>query len=162
MCRVFLIDDDPDTRQLIAKILRNEGHALYEYDDPDVAERNIDELRPTVVVLDLMTPRGESDVYVSNFVNAGCVVIVYSAHLDDARHVELLHRGATWVFKKPLPVGAISEYVRKADRIAGSMRVIKRMGKPAKALREELKRSTDDLAKLNWRFSLEPAASAVS
>ena len=157
-----MIDDDPDLRQVLAKVLRDDGHTLYEYDDPDSAEANIDDLRPTVVVLDLMTPQGESDIYVSNFVNAGCVVIVYSAHLDDTRHVELLRRGATWVFKKPLPVGAISEYVRKADRVAGSLRVIRRMGKPAKALREELKRSTDDLAKLNWRFSLEPAASAVS
>jgi two-component system response regulator FixJ len=162
MCRVFLIDDDQDLKDTLLLVLRNEGHTVYDYNDPEAAIADIDNFKPTTIILDLMTPKGESDEYVSYFVNQGCVVIVYTGNLDDERHVELLKRGATWVFNKPIPIGALTEYVRKADRVAGSLKIIRRMGRPAKALREELRSSTEALAKLNWRISVESAASAVS
>ena len=54
--RILIVDDDPDTVQLLKEILKAEGFDVYGAHDRDEALRKISEIPPNLVLLDLMMP----------------------------------------------------------------------------------------------------------
>lgn len=54
--RILIVDDDPDTIQLLKEILRSEGFDVYGATHRDEALRKIAEIPPNLILLDLMMP----------------------------------------------------------------------------------------------------------
>lgn len=54
--KVLVVDDEPEILELVAPALRDEGYLVYEAENGDEAIDVIRELRPVVVVLDVMMP----------------------------------------------------------------------------------------------------------
>ena len=54
--RILLIDDDPQTRQTIRSALRDKGYSVHEADDGRIGLDMIDEVRPDLVILDIILP----------------------------------------------------------------------------------------------------------
>ena len=56
MARVLIVDDELDIRETIAELLRLEGHEPFEAADGEQALVRCRQLRPDLVLLDLMMP----------------------------------------------------------------------------------------------------------
>jgi len=53
---ILIIDDDPIIRMLANNALREAGHAVTEADSAEAAIALVDELRPELILLDLVMP----------------------------------------------------------------------------------------------------------
>ena len=160
MCNVIVVEDDLDCQQTLAEILGSEGHDVHSFSTIEDAMTGLQDIKLDVAILDFRTPKGDCCSIVGALASKSVSVLVYTAHLSDELHVALLKCGAMWVLAKPTPLKAIAEYVKKACRVANSIRMAKRMGGVSKELRENLRKSTEALAGVTGRIPLEPAASA--
>ncbi|RLA84205.1 MAG: response regulator [Deltaproteobacteria bacterium] len=57
MARIFLVDDDPDFVEATAAILEGKGHEVVKLYDGDECLEKLKEVRPDLIVLDVMMPR---------------------------------------------------------------------------------------------------------
>lgn len=57
MARIFLVDDDPDFVEATARILEGKGHEVIKLYDGDECLEKLKEVRPDLIVLDVMMPR---------------------------------------------------------------------------------------------------------
>lgn len=57
MARIFLVDDDPDFVEATATILEKNGHEVIRLYDGDECLEKLKEVRPDLIVLDVMMPR---------------------------------------------------------------------------------------------------------
>lgn len=57
MARIFLVDDDPDFVEATAEILEGKGHEVIKLYDGDECLEKLKEVRPDLIVLDVMMPR---------------------------------------------------------------------------------------------------------
>ncbi|MBU0479507.1 MAG: response regulator [Proteobacteria bacterium] len=55
-CRVLIVDDEPSIRLILSSILENEGYQISEIDSGAKAISEIDNIRPDLVLLDVMMP----------------------------------------------------------------------------------------------------------
>jgi CheY-like chemotaxis protein len=55
-CRVLVVDDDPDVRDLLRPTFQKEGWIVDEAENGDVALRRLAEARPDLILLDLLMP----------------------------------------------------------------------------------------------------------
>jgi CheY-like chemotaxis protein len=60
--KVLIVDDQPDIRKLILMTMESEGYDLHEASNGEDALRSVHNLRPDVVLLDVMMP-GTLDGY---------------------------------------------------------------------------------------------------
>ncbi len=56
MSRILVVDDEPDQRFLLRRILQRAGHEVMEANDGAAALRAVRELAPDLVVTDMMMP----------------------------------------------------------------------------------------------------------
>ena len=54
--KVLIVDDQPDIRKLILMTMESEGYDLHEASNGEDALRSVHDLRPDVVLLDVMMP----------------------------------------------------------------------------------------------------------
>ncbi len=57
MACIFLVDDDPDFVEATATILESKGHEVIKLYDGDECLEKLKEIRPDLIVLDVMMPR---------------------------------------------------------------------------------------------------------
>jgi DNA-binding response OmpR family regulator len=55
--RVLVVEDDPNLRDTLAEVLRDDGHDVRVAEDGEAALAAVDEWAPELIVLDLMMPR---------------------------------------------------------------------------------------------------------
>ena len=99
---ILVIDDDPEIRRLVSDFLGREGYAVEQAEDGRAMDRVLEQVRPDLVVLDLMLPgedglsicrrlRGESDI----------PILMLTAKGDETDRVVGLEIGADDYVVKP-------------------------------------------------------------
>jgi len=127
---VLVIEDDTDTRHIYAEYLRSKRLTVFTAVDGRMGLNKIDELRPDVVVLDLMMPRVDGWTVLRNVressVTSNIAVVVVSA-LTDARD-EAFSAGCDAYLAKPCPpdvlylqIRALARCQAEADRNEASL-----------------------------------------
>jgi two-component system response regulator MprA len=116
--RILVVDDDPDTRHLLQLVLELEGYAV------DTAANGLDalhrarQIRPDVIVLDLMMPLmdgcGFRAAQLQDPRLAGVPVVLTSASATIDRDTNGLTFSA--LFPKPLELDMFSRTVRELCR----------------------------------------------
>jgi DNA-binding NtrC family response regulator len=102
--KLLVIDDDPQTLSVIADALGNEGLEILTAEDPDAGFEMFLQLRPRIVLLDLIMP-GVSGLDVLKRMIAsdpGSNVIMISAHYSAESAMEAIQQGACDYLTKPL------------------------------------------------------------
>ncbi|HWP75773.1 MAG TPA: response regulator, partial [Methylomirabilota bacterium] len=64
---VLVVDDDPGLRQLLRRMLEPEGYTVVEAENGRVALERLDDVRPSVILLDLMMPEMDGFEFVAEF-----------------------------------------------------------------------------------------------
>jgi CheY-like chemotaxis protein len=59
MSKILIIDDDPDVRQVMRRVLERRGHSVQEAEDGAIGIALVEAERPDVVVTDLIMPEKE-------------------------------------------------------------------------------------------------------
>ncbi len=113
---VFVIDDDPDVRRSMVRLLEEVGHEVKAFGSADEFERGYAPGDPGCVVLDLRMP-GKSGVALhEDLVARGSdlPVIIVTAHADVETAVAFMQRGALDVLEKPFKAQALIDRVHQA------------------------------------------------
>jgi len=116
---VLVVDDVPDTRRLMRRILERAGLAVVEADTGEAALETIERRRPAVVVLDLRLP-GMTGFDVARWVRAHAdqdvartKLLACSASVQPEIQREALDAGADAFEGKPFEVGAFAARVQQ-------------------------------------------------
>jgi len=111
MADILIVDDETDIRELIAGILEDEGYEARLARDSDTAIAQIEERRPSLVVLDIWLQGSKLDglelLNVIKEQHAELPVIIISGHGNIEVAVSAIKRGAYEYIEKPF----------KADRL---------------------------------------------
>jgi CheY-like chemotaxis protein len=91
---VLVVEDDPDTRNLLCKKLELEGWSVTSAEDGQAALRCVAERRPALILLDLMMPRMNGFEFIAELRKVGSwrsipIVVVTARHLSDEDHNKL-------------------------------------------------------------------------
>jgi len=100
--RVLVVDDDPALAEMLGIVLRSEGFEPYFVFDGDQALERFHEIRPDIVLLDLMLP-GKDGIEVCRAVRAesGVPIVMLTAKGDTVDVVVGLESGADDYVVKP-------------------------------------------------------------
>jgi CheY-like chemotaxis protein len=118
---VLVVDDDPGTRSLIARILAPDGFRILEAEDGATGLRLAREHRPDVITLDILMPGlGGWDVLRALKADAALATIpvVVVTIVDDRNAGFAL--GATEYLRKPIERGQLLDALRRAVREQGA------------------------------------------
>ncbi len=149
MARLLVVEDDVTVRETLALNLKAEGHEVFEAEDGETALRLGRELKPDLIVLDVMLPeldgltvcrilRRESDV----------PIVLLTARGTETDRIVGLETGADDYVVKPFSLGEFLARVRAALR----------RGASAKAAAVELTSQDlrlDLVARRAWRGEIE-------
>jgi len=113
---VLLVDDDPDIRDALGSVLRDEGYVVFlAGDGQEALEMLLTGQRPDAVILDLMMPRLNGFDFLNRLRQLGALaevpVIVHSAN----RGYEADDLGVFDIVRKP---AAIEHLLEALDRAA--------------------------------------------
>jgi two-component system, sensor histidine kinase len=116
---ILVVDDMPDTRRLMRRVLERAGLEVVEAGTGEAAIEVIERQRPDLVVLDLRLP-GMSGFDVARWVRAHAdpeiartVLLACSASVQPDVQREALDAGADGFEGKPFEVGSFSAHVRQ-------------------------------------------------
>ena len=118
---VLVVDDDPDSRDLLAEYLGIEGFEVTTASDGDEALHRFEQLHPQVVLMDLALP-GAVDGWEatrrikSHPIIKDVVVIAVTAHTFPKDQQRALHVGCDAVISKPLDVTALAWRIAAMQR----------------------------------------------
>lgn len=96
MTKVLIIDDEPQIRTLLARIVSLEGYDVSQAENLRVATKQLTAIHPDVVLCDVFLPDGNGVDYVLNIKELlpNCEVIVLTAHGNIADGVMAIKNGA--------------------------------------------------------------------
>jgi len=100
---LFIVDDDPELRRLIQRLLEREGHEVRVFADAESVTAQLERLRPDLMVLDWMLP-GESGVALTRQLRAGgddLPIILLTAREGLEDRIDGLSVGADDYIAKP-------------------------------------------------------------
>ena len=150
---VFVIDDEPDLRELVAFNLESAGFEVYAYDDGTSGILAARELRPAIVILDLMLP-DLSGLDVCRHLRddpstTDSVIIMLTARSNEADRLLGFEVGADDYVVKPFSVREVVLRVRA---------FVRRAQERAKALSKP-----DEGRRLEWQgLMIDPRCHRVS
>jgi DNA-binding response OmpR family regulator len=119
--RVLVVDDEPVVRDVLSRYLVREGFAVTEAEDGNAALEAMEEVSPSVVLLDLMLPRLSGlDVLRALRLNGDVPVIILSARASERERIQGLQLGADDYVVKPYSPGEVVARVHAVlRRVAG-------------------------------------------
>ena len=116
--RILVVDDMPDTRRLMRRVLEMAGMTVIEAGSGEAALEQIGDARPALVVLDLRLP-GMSGLDVARWVRAhadraiaGTTLIACSASVQPEIQLEALDAGCDAFEGKPFDIRAFANTIR--------------------------------------------------
>ncbi len=119
--RILVVDDEPNIVDLVTMYLEREGFRVDSAIDGKQALERIQELEPSLVVLDLMLPEVDGfEVCRQTRVHSDVPIIMLTARDDDVDKIVGLELGADDYLTKPFNprelVARIKAILRRADR----------------------------------------------
>jgi CheY-like chemotaxis protein len=130
--RILIVDDMPDTRRLMRRVLEMAGMSVIEAGSGEAALEQIGTARPALVVLDLRLP-GMSGLDVARWVRAHAdravaetILLACSASVQPEIQREALHAGCDAFEGKPFDIRVFATTIRgliespPKDRLVGS------------------------------------------
>jgi DNA-binding response OmpR family regulator len=119
--RILVVDDEPNIVDLVTMYLEREGYRVDTAIDGAQALERIQELEPSLVVLDLMLPEVDGfEVCRQTRVHSDVPIIMLTARDDDVDKIVGLELGADDYLTKPFNprelVARIKAILRRADR----------------------------------------------
>ena len=110
---ILLVEDDPATRNEVARNLRLHGYRVVEASDAAEALRRWEARRPDVVLLDLGLPdRDGLGWSVGSGATRSTPIIILSARGEERSKVEALERGADDYVTKPFGMAELHARIR--------------------------------------------------
>ncbi len=146
MARILIVDDEPDTREVLGEFLRAEGHAVVGADDADSALHQLDETEFDVVVTDILLPR-ITGVELLRRIQASyphVQVVVMTGAPGVATASEALRGGALDYVCKPVTKDTIVRVVANAVRVKALNDAKRRLEAENRAFQEDLGRLVDE------------------
>lgn len=117
MNRIYVVDDEPDMVELLATVLRGEGHEVETYTDGRTALARVLEEPPELLLLDLMMPDldGFELLKLLRLDSRGrdVVVLIVSARTGHRAQLETLQLGANAYIYKPFSPRELAGQVRQ-------------------------------------------------
>ena len=128
---VLIVEDDDATREVMAKLMRNEGWEVAEAANGRIALECLDEVKPAIILLDLMMPEMDGFTFLDELrereLARDCpVLVVTAADLSEEDH-KRLNGGVQVILKKGTDTGQLLLRVRRLIPGVG-----KQTGKPGK------------------------------
>jgi two-component system KDP operon response regulator KdpE len=115
--RVLVVEDDTETRSVLARELAARGYRVEEAADGKTALRRWEANRPDVVLLDLGLPDVDGlDVIHRMRRDATTPIVILSGRYEEREKVEALERGADDYVTKPFGVDELNARLRVALR----------------------------------------------
>ncbi len=119
--RILVVDDEPNIVELVTMYLEREGYRVDSAIDGAQALKQIQELEPSLVVLDLMLPEVDGfEVCRQTRAHSDVPIIMLTARDDDVDKIVGLELGADDYLTKPFNprelVARIKAILRRADR----------------------------------------------
>lgn len=117
-CRVLVVDDDCQVRNVVARALEREGCDLAEADDGDAALERLRTSPYDVAIIDLRMPRWNGTSLIAAMKNEGiqAVPIIMSGYGDVQSAVEAIKQGAFDFVEKPDDIARLPDIVHRAYR----------------------------------------------
>ncbi len=119
---ILVVDDEEDIRMLIAGVLRDEGYSTREAGDSEAALREIDQRRPSLVILDIWLQGSELDgLGILNVLTEdypGIPTIMISGHGNIETAVAAIKRGAYDYIEKPFKTDRLLHLAEQAIETA--------------------------------------------
>jgi two-component system, OmpR family, KDP operon response regulator KdpE len=117
---ILLVEDDPATREEVARNLRLHHYHVVEAPDAAEALRRWEAHRPDLILLDLGLPDRDGLVVVGRVRReATTPIVILSARGEEATKVEALERGADDYVTKPFGMAELHARIRVALRRSG-------------------------------------------
>jgi len=111
----LLVDDDPNIRELVSLNLGDEGYRVYVAEDGIGVEALVAEVRPDVILLDVMMPgRDGYDVLAALKGDPGTCdipVVLLTAKATDEEVWQGWQAGADYYLTKPFNVDELTHYL---------------------------------------------------
>lgn len=119
--RILVVDDEPAFRDALEQALRKEGFLIHTAEDGEEAVRVFDEIRPDLVLLDVMLPR-MSGIDVCRHIRSidNTPVIMVSAKGEEIDAVVALEVGADDYVTKPYRLRELIARIRTVLRRGGT------------------------------------------
>lgn len=120
MAKILSIDDDPDLQDLVARVLKDHGHAVdWAFSGEEGYEKAL-KLKPDLIILDMMLPTLNGvevlKMLKANAASRSIPVIVVTAYFGEATFNErsIKELGAFEFLKKPVQFSRLAEMIASA------------------------------------------------
>lgn len=117
MPNALVIDDDPDTREMLAELVRHEGFDVTLAESLKAGRAALDRIKPAVLITDLMLPDGEGTALLGELPARDAtraIVITGHASLDSA--IDALRLGAVDYLQKPIDAVRLKAVLDRVPR----------------------------------------------
>jgi two-component system cell cycle response regulator DivK len=117
MAKIYFVDDEPITLQILGKAAQLLGHTPVLIDNSKEVLDRIDEERPDLIMMDMMMPEMDGLEVLSHLrarpdmANIPVVILSAGAALDDRERVEAA--GAQEYLSKPVGLSVLMETIKK-------------------------------------------------
>jgi two-component system KDP operon response regulator KdpE len=117
---VLIIEDDEETRRMVARALTTRGYRVDQAADGATALERWEQRRPDVIVLDLGLPDMDGLQLIRRVRRESSTpIVILSGRYEEREKVEALERGADDYVTKPFGVDELNARLRVALRHAG-------------------------------------------
>ncbi|RFF27157.1 MULTISPECIES: sigma-54 dependent transcriptional regulator [unclassified Wenzhouxiangella] len=115
--RILIVDDEPDIREMIGEILRDEGHETELAGNAAEARARLRESAPDLILLDVWMPDTDGISLLREWRDAGvlrCPVVMISGHGSVETAVEATRLGAFDFVEKPVSMARLMVTIENA------------------------------------------------
>ncbi len=121
MAKVLIVDDEPEIRRTLSKIVQEAGHETFEASDGASALRQISTVRPDLVFLDWLIPELRGDAVLEKLRNdpaysalSDTIVVILTDFAADLSKQDFQRLGANHVLAKQDDLDQMTEQVHLA------------------------------------------------
>lgn len=117
MPHALIVDDDANTREALAEIIRADGFTFSTAGNVQEAQRQIAVRSPDIVLIDLVLPDGNGmDLFKEVESSAGMQVVLITGHATVETAVEALRHGAADYLTKPINIRRLKALLSRVPR----------------------------------------------
>lgn len=118
MKKILVVDDHPEVKRLLEIILNGDNRRFFQADNGEEAIKIARELKPDLILLDVMMPGGMDGYEVTRILKrdpatADCVVVVMTAKVQDQDRADAFEAGADDYIGKPFDISELKGKVEK-------------------------------------------------